>query len=83
MIQSRECKKALFLRKKKVEKKVLVSLDTYNRLEGYLDCVGILRKERRMFEYAKAGYSYQDSLQQVSYEMKHNRASITSHYLGG
>ena len=39
--------------------------------------------KRRMFEYAKAGYSYQDSLQQVSYEMKHNRASITSHYLGG
>lgn len=38
--------------------------------------------QRRMFEYAKAGYSYQDSLQQVSYEMKHNRASITQHYLG-
>ena len=38
--------------------------------------------KRRMFEYAKAGYSYQDSLQQVSYEMKHNRASITEHYIG-
>ena len=38
--------------------------------------------KRRMFEYAKAGYSYADSLQQVSYEMKHNRASITKHYLG-
>lgn len=38
--------------------------------------------KRRMFEYAQAGYSYQDSLQQVSYEMKHNRASITEHYLG-
>jgi len=38
--------------------------------------------KRRMFEYAKASYSYQDSLQQVSYEMKHNRASITMHYLG-
>lgn len=37
--------------------------------------------KRRMFEYAKAGYSYADSLQQVSYEMKHNRASITQHYL--
>ncbi|WP_151948140.1 site-specific integrase [Aliarcobacter butzleri] len=37
----------------------------------------------RMFEYGKAGYSYSDSLQQVSYEMKHNRASITEHYLGG
>ncbi|APW65269.1 hypothetical protein LPB137_05115 [Poseidonibacter parvus] len=35
----------------------------------------------RMFEYAQAGYSYQDSLQEVSYEMKHNRASITEHYL--
>jgi len=39
--------------------------------------------KRRMFEYAKAGYSYADSLQEVSYEMKHNRASITEHYLGG
>ncbi len=39
--------------------------------------------KRRMFEYGKAGYSYSDSLQQVSYEMKHNRASITGHYLGG
>lgn len=38
--------------------------------------------KRRMFEYGKAGYSYSDSLQQVSYEMKHNRASITEHYLG-
>lgn len=37
--------------------------------------------KRRMFEYAQAGYSYADSLQQVSYEMKHNRASITQHYL--
>lgn len=37
--------------------------------------------KRRMFEYAQAGYSYQDSLQEVSYEMKHNRASITEHYL--
>ena len=38
--------------------------------------------KRRMFEYAKAGYFYADSLQNVSYEMKHNRASITEHYLG-
>lgn len=38
--------------------------------------------KRRMFEYAKTGYSYAESLQQVSYEMKHNRASITEHYLG-
>ena len=37
--------------------------------------------KRRMLEYAKAGYSYDDCLQQVSYEMKHNRASITKHYL--
>jgi integrase len=37
--------------------------------------------KRRMFEYAKAGYSYDDCLQQVSYEMKHNRASITKYYL--
>jgi integrase len=38
--------------------------------------------KRRMLEYAKAGYSYQDSLLNVSNEMKHNRASITEHYLG-
>lgn len=37
--------------------------------------------KRRMFEYAQAGYNYAESLQQVSYEMKHNRASITEHYL--
>lgn len=37
--------------------------------------------KRRMFEYAQAGYSYEESLQQVSYEMKHYRASITQHYL--
>lgn len=39
--------------------------------------------KRRMFEYAKAGFTYEDSLQNVSYEMKHNRAYITQHYLGG
>lgn len=39
--------------------------------------------KRRMFEYGKAGYSYSDSLQEVSYEMKHKRASISEHYLGG
>lgn len=38
--------------------------------------------KQRMFEYARAGYNYEQSLQQVSYEMKHNRASITKHYLG-
>ena len=38
--------------------------------------------KRRMFEHGKADYTYSDSLQQVSYEMKHNRASITEHYLG-
>ena len=37
--------------------------------------------KRRMFEYGKAGYSYEECLQQVSYEIKHNRASITQHYL--
>ncbi|MDP3266275.1 MAG: hypothetical protein Q8M39_05570 [Sulfuricurvum sp.] len=37
---------------------------------------------RRMMEYAKAGYTYEQSLQAVSWEMKHNRASITEHYLG-
>lgn len=38
--------------------------------------------KRRMFEYAQAGYSYEQSLQGVSWEMKHNRAYITEHYLG-
>ncbi len=38
--------------------------------------------KRRMMEYAKAGYTYEQSLQTVSWEMKHNRASITEHYLG-
>ena len=37
--------------------------------------------KRRMFECGKAGYSYEECLQQVSTEMKHNRASITEHYL--
>jgi len=37
--------------------------------------------KRRIFEYAKAGYSYKESLKLVSSEMKHNRASITLHYL--
>lgn len=37
--------------------------------------------KRRMFEYGKAGFKYEECLQQVSYEMKHNRASITKHYL--
>ena len=39
--------------------------------------------KNRMFEYAQANYSYQESLLGVSQEMKHNRAQITEHYLGG
>ena len=96
------------------EGEVLVSLDTYNKLEHYLSQhqkfkinrqayyedikqSALLSTEtpeashglrwnfakRRMLEYAKAGYPYAQSLQEVSYEMKHNRASITEHYLGG
>jgi integrase len=38
--------------------------------------------KRRMMEYARAGYTYEQSLQAVSWEMKHNRANITVHYLG-
>lgn len=38
--------------------------------------------KRRMFEYAQAGYIFEQSLQAVSWEMKHNRAYITEHYLG-
>lgn len=37
--------------------------------------------KRRMMEYAKASYTYEQSLQAVSWEMKHNRANITEHYL--
>lgn len=96
------------------EGEVLVSLDTYKKIENYLSSnpkfkinrqayyedikhSALLSNEtpeashglrwnfakRRMLEYAKAGYSYAQSLQEVSYEMKHNRASITEHYLGG
>jgi len=37
----------------------------------------------RMRTYQKAGYSYEQALQGVSWEMKHFRADITEHYLGG
>ncbi len=37
--------------------------------------------KNRMFAYAKAGFSHQECLKRVSHEMKHNRASITEHYL--
>ena len=94
------------------EGEVLVSLDTYKKIENYLSQhqkskinhqayyedikqSALLSNEipeashglrwnfakRRMLEYAKTGYSYAQSLQEVSYEMKHNRASITQHYL--
>ena len=36
----------------------------------------------RVREYQKFGYSYEESIQGVSWEMKHYRASITEHYLG-
>ena len=96
------------------EGEVLISLNTYKKLEKYLLKTNILKidrqkyykdlkqaaqksnevteashglrwnfAKRRMFEYAKAGYSYEQSLQLVSNEMKHNRASITEHYLRG
>ena len=39
--------------------------------------------KNRLFEYANAGYTYEQSLLLVSGEMKHNRASITKHYIGG
>jgi integrase len=37
--------------------------------------------QRRLSEYAQAGYTYEQSIQGVSWEMKHNRASITEHYI--
>jgi len=39
--------------------------------------------KNRLLEYASAGYTYEQSLLLVSKEMKHNRASITEHYIGG
>lgn len=38
--------------------------------------------QRRMEEYMRVGYTYEQSLQGVSWEMKHNRASITMWYTG-
>ncbi|MDD4950521.1 PRC-barrel domain-containing protein [Sulfuricurvum sp.] len=38
--------------------------------------------QRRVREYQKAGYSYEEALQGVSWEMKHFRCSVTEHYLG-
>jgi len=95
------------------EGEVLVSTDTYQKLEqiirinkifkinknNYLEdikrtCIDLgvpadgshgFRwnfAQRRLFEYAQADYSYEKSLLGVSKEMKHNRASITMHYLG-
>jgi len=38
--------------------------------------------QNRVREYQKHGYTYEQALQGVSWEMKHFRASITEHYLG-
>lgn len=38
--------------------------------------------QRRVREYQRAGYSYEEALQGVSLEMKHFRINITEHYLG-
>ena len=37
--------------------------------------------QRRVMEYVQADYTYEVALKTVSSEMKHNRASITEHYL--
>ena len=91
---------------------VLISLDTYKKLENHLEEFKVFKinrqayyndlkqasflsnenpesshglrwnfAKRRMFEYGKAGYAYEECLLEVSNEMKHNRASITQHYL--
>lgn len=39
--------------------------------------------QNRVREYQKYDYTYEEALQGVSWEMKHFRASITEHYLGG
>jgi integrase len=38
--------------------------------------------QNRIREYQKYGYTYDQALQGVSWEMKHFRANITEHYLG-
>ena len=38
--------------------------------------------QSRVREYQRHGYTYEQALQGVSWEMKHFRASITEHYLG-
>lgn len=38
--------------------------------------------QNRVREYQRNGYTYEQALQGVSWEMKHFRASITDHYLG-
>ncbi len=38
--------------------------------------------QNRVRAYQEAGYSYEQALQGVSWEMKHFRADITEHYLG-
>jgi integrase len=38
--------------------------------------------QNRVREYQSNGYTYEQALQGVSWEMKHYRASITEHYLG-
>ena len=38
--------------------------------------------QNRVREYQQHGYTYEQALQGVSWEMKHYRASITEHYLG-
>lgn len=39
--------------------------------------------QNRVRAYQDAGYSYEQAIQGVSWEMKHERANITEHYLGG
>ena len=39
--------------------------------------------QNRVREYQKHGYSYEEAIQGVSWEMKHYRSDITEHYLGG
>ena len=38
--------------------------------------------QNRVREYQKHGYTYEQAIQGISWEMKHFRASITEHYLG-
>jgi len=81
--------------KKVLEREKVFKIDYRNYARAIRDCCLSLGVEchgshgfrwnftkKRLIEYQNIGYSYDDSLSKVSFEMKHNRKIITEHYLG-